>query len=154
MKCKSTLVLMFTCLFLLGTAHARLFIGLPSSTLISTEGILEFVGVHVGTHDLGSGFGLRAGAEFSPSLEAGLFAQGGADVLYSTGEDIVFYVGAGGGYKSIAGADSLYVAGTAGVDLDAATTLSYFVEVQPRYDINQEVGLFYLRSGLNLHFGD
>lgn len=78
-----------------------------------------------------------------PTLEDRLRAQGGTDLLYTTGERVIFYLGAGGGYSSIVG-----------LDFDAASTLSYFVEAQPRYDLGREAGLFYLRSGLNLHFGD
>jgi len=60
----------------------------------------------------------------------------------------------GGGYASDAGDDSLYLAGTAGVDFDAVSRISYFLEVQPRYDLVQEEGFLYLRSGVNVHFGD
>jgi len=151
---KLALLLTAACLLLTGTAYARQFVGVPSSSLISEGSVTRFVGLQFGTYDLGSGFGLRAGAEVVPTLEEGLLAQGGTDLLYTTGERVVFYLGAGGGYSSVAGDDSLYVAGTVGLDFDAASTLSYFVEAQPRYDLGRDAGLFYLRSGLNLHFGD
>lgn len=147
-------ILIFLCLHLLTAVYARQFVGLPSSFLIGEDGVIRFVGVQVGSYDLGSGLGLRADAEFVPVPAEGPIVQGGVDLLYSTGESTVFYAGAGGGYANVAGADSLYLAGTAGVDFDAASRISYFLEVQPRYDLEREAGLLYLRSGINVHFGD
>lgn len=88
-------ILIFLCLNLLTAVYARQFVGLPSSFLIGEDGVVRFVGVQVGTYDLGSGLGLRADAEFVPLPADGPIVQGGVDLLYSTGERTVLYAGAG-----------------------------------------------------------
>ena len=140
-------------LSLLGAAHARFFVGVPISSGLSEDGANSYLGATLGTYDLGSGFGLRGGLEFKPIVSA-LYVQAGADLLYSTGESTVLYVGAGGGYSRAGADDSLYVAGTAGIDLDAASFISFFAEAQPRYNLTSESGQLYLRAGLNFHFGN
>ncbi len=140
-------------LTLLGAAHARFFIGVPVSSQLTESGANSFLGASLGTYDLGSGFGLRGGVEFKPIVSA-LYVQAGADLLYSTGESTVLYVGAGGGYTRAGADDSLFVAGTAGIDLDAESFISFFAEAQPRYNLTSESGQLYLRAGLNFHFGD
>ena len=125
----------------------------PITSQLTENGANSYLGATLGTYDLGSGFGLRGGLEFKPVLSA-LYTQVGADLLYSTGESTVFYVGAGGGYSTAAGTDALYVAGTAGLDLDAASFISFFAEAQPRYNLTTEAGQLFVRAGLNLHFGD
>ncbi len=154
---KRTLPLLFwtfLCLHLLTAAYARQFVGLPSSALIGEGGVTQFAGIQVGTYELGNRLGLRANAEFVPMPDNGPVAHGGVDLLYRGGESNIFYAGVGGGYASVAGNDSLYLAGTAGVDFDAASRISYFLEVQPHYDLVREESLLYLRSGINVHFGD
>ncbi len=152
---KRTLTLLITLLCLhLPAVHARQFVGLPSSALVTDGGVTRFVGIQVGTYELGNRLGLRANAEFVSTPDDGPVAHGGVDLLYRSGESNIFYAGVGGGYASDAGDDSLYLAGTAGVDFDAASRISYFLEVQPRYDLVQEEGFLYLRSGVNVHFGD
>ena len=147
------LLLSLAALTLLGAAHARFFVGAPISSELSENGTHSFLGATLGTYDLGSGFGLRGGLEFKPVVSA-LYLQAGADLLYSTGGSTVLYVGAGGGYSRAGADDSLFVAGTAGIDLDAESFISFFAEVQPRYNLTSESGQLYLRAGLNFHFGD
>ena len=150
---RQRLLLAALTLTLLGAAHARFFVGVPISSQLSEDGANSFLGASLGTYDLGSGFGLRGGVEFKPIVSA-LYVQAGADLLYSTGESTVLYVGAGGGYTRAGADDSLFVAGTAGIDLDAESFISFFAEVQPRYNLTSESGQLYLRAGLNFHFGD
>lgn len=146
-------VVLLAALTLLGAAHARFFIGVPLSSQLTEDGANSFLGATLGTYDLGSGFGLRGGLEFKPIVSS-LYVQAGADLLYSTGESTVLYVGAGGGYSRAGADDTLYVAGTAGLDLDAESFISFFAEAQPRYNLTTEAGQLYLRAGLNFHFGD
>lgn len=148
-----TCLLLTVALTLLGAAHARFYVGVPISSGLTEGGSSSFLGATLGTYDLGSGFGLRGGLEFKPVVSA-LYVQAGADLLYTSGESTVFYVGAGGGYSRAGEDDALYVAGTAGVDLDAATFISFFAEAQPRYNLSTEVGQLFVRAGLNFHFGD
>ncbi len=146
------LLLLLIGLSLWGTAHARVFIGFPVSSQVSEDSVSSYLGLSLGTYNLWRGLGLRGNLELKPVSP--LYVQGGADLLYSTGSNTVFYAGAGGGYSSAAGTESLYVSGTAGLDLDAGSLISVFAEVQPRYDLMRETGLLYVRTGLNLHFGD
>ena len=147
------LLCLLAALTLLGAAHARLFVGALISSGLSEDGADSYLGASLGTYDLGSGFGLRGGVEFKPIVSA-LYVQAGADLLYSTGKSTVLYVGAGGGYSRAGADDTLYVAGTAGIDLDAASFISFFAEAQPRYNLTSESGQLYLRAGLNFHLGD
>lgn len=132
------------------TAHADSFVSLPVSAQITENSTSSYLGVSLGTYDLWRDFGLRGNLEFKPVVSP-LYYQAGADLLYATGEDLVFYVGAGGGYSSAAGNASLYASGTVGLDLDAASLISIFAEVQPRFDVTNRTGLLYLRGGLNIH---
>jgi hypothetical protein len=150
----SQLLVLASILSLLGTAQARFFVGAPSSTLVTRSAITSFVGLQLGTYDLGNGFGLRAGAEVVPELSAGLNVQGAADLLYTRGSDLVLYGGVGSGYANLGGAEALFVSGTLGVDIDAQTTVSYFLEAQPRYNLSSRTPQLYLRSGINLHLGE
>lgn len=153
MKNRTRLLLAALSLTLFGAAHARFYVGVPISSQLTEGGASSFLGATLGTYDLGSGFGLRGGVEFKPTVSA-LYFQAGADLLYTTGESTVFYVGAGGGYSRAGENDALYVAGTAGLDLDAASFISFFAEAQPRYDLSTESGQLFVRAGLNLHFGN
>lgn len=132
------------------TAQARFFVSIPVSAQVTESSTSSYLGVSLGTYDFWRGFGLRGNLEFKPVISP-LYYQAGADLLYATGEDIVFYIGAGGGYSSAAGAASLYASGTVGLDLDAASLISIFAEVQPRFDVTNRTGLLYLRGGLNIH---
>lgn len=147
---RKRLLLMLVGLCLWSTSHARFFVGFPLASQVSEDAVSSYLGVSLGTYDLGGGFGLRGSLEFKPVVSAAYY-QAGADLLYSSGESTVFYAGLGGGYSSAAGAESLYLAGTAGLDLDAASLVSVFAELQPRYDLASESGLLYLRAGLNFH---
>lgn len=140
-------------LTLLSAAHARFYLGVPISSQLTEDGANSYLGATLGTYDLGSGFGLRGGVEFKPVVSS-LYVQAGADLLYSTGESTVLYVGAGGGYTRAGADDALYVAGTAGIDLDAESFISFFAEAQPRYNLTSESGALFVRAGLNFHFGD
>ena len=134
------------------TAHANFYLGFPVASQITESSVNSYLGVSLGTYNLGGGFGLRGNLEFKPILTTPYY-RAGADLLYTTGESAVFYFGAGGGYSSAGGAESLYVAGTAGVDLDADSLISVFAEVQPRYDLTTEAGLLFFRAGVNVHVG-
>ncbi len=131
------------------TAQARVFIGFPVASQVDETSVSSYLGFTLGTYDLWGKFGVRGGLEFKPASP--LDYQVGGDLLYTTGENTVFYVGAGGGYASAAGAESLYASGTAGLDLDAGSLISVFAEVQPRYNLTTETGLLFLRAGINLH---
>ena len=135
------------------TAHARIFLEFPVAAQVTESSVSSFLGVSLGTYNLGGGVGLRGNLEFKPVLSTPYY-QAGADLLYTTGENTVFYLGAGGGYSSAAGTESLYVAGTAGLDLDANSLISVFGEVQPRYDLTTDAGRLFLRAGINVHFGE
>ena len=132
------------------TARANVYLGFPVVSQVEQTSLSSYLGVSLGTYNLGAGFGLRGNLEFKPILSTPYY-QAGADLLYTTGESTVFYVGAGGGYSSSAGTESLYVAGTAGLDLDAASLISIFAEAQPRYNLTTKAGLLFLRAGINVH---
>lgn len=150
---KSALALTFAWFFLLGTAQAQLFVGTVSSSAITQGIIVPFVGLHAGTYDLSGDFGIRGGFELLPAVITGLtVAQGTVDGFYATGEGIVFYAGPGLGVVSANGFTNVFVGGTVGVDFDAASVISYYVEAQPRYYFGGEP-VFYIRSGLNFHIG-
>ena len=144
------LILLLAGLCWWGSAQARYFVSFPVTAQITETSASSYLGFSLGTYDLWRGFGLRGGLEFKPVL-ASPYYQAGADLLYSTGESSVFYLGAGGGYASAAGTESLYAAGTVGLDLDAASLISVFAEVQPRYNLTNRTGLLFLRAGLNVH---
>ena len=135
------------------TAHAQFFLGFPVVSQVTESSVNSYLGVSLGSYNLGGRFGLRGNLEFKPILSTPYY-RAGADLLYTTGENTVFYLGAGGGYSSAAGTESLYVAGTAGLDLDANSLISVFAEVQPRYDLSTEAGLLFFRAGVNVHFGE
>ena len=137
-------------LCLWGTANARVFIGFPVASQLDETSVSSYLGLTLGTYDLWGKFGFRGGLEFKPVISP-LYFQVGADLLYATGENTVFYLGAGGGYASAAETESLYASGTAGLDLDAGSLISVFAEVQPRYNLTTETGLLFLRAGINLH---
>lgn len=141
-------------LVLFGTAQARFFVGAPSSTLLTRSAITSFVGLQLGTYDLGNGFGLRGGVELVPAFGTALNVQGAVDLLYTRGSNLVIYGGVGSGYANLGGAEALFVSGTVGLDLDAETTISYFLEAQPRYNLLSKTPQLYLRSGINLHLGE
>jgi hypothetical protein len=141
-------------LLLTATAQAGFFIGTPISTELKGEDSIGYLGVQLGSYDLGSGFGLRAGLEILPPLGSGAPYQATGDLLYGIGETTVFYLGAGGGYAALGSSESFLLSGTLGLDIDAASLISVFAEAQPRYNLRAESVALYLRTGLNFHFGD
>ena len=141
------------CALLLGTAQASFFLGVPLATELKGQNSTAYLGLQVGTYDLGSGFRLRGRLEVLPPLGRERGMQLGGELLYSRGESSVFYLGAGGGYAAYNSAKSLFVSGTVGLNIDAASLVSVFLEAQPRYDLDRETIGLYLSGGLNFHFG-
>lgn len=150
---KFALPLVFTFLLFSGTAQAQFFLGTVGSSAIAQGVVVPFVGLHGGTYDLGSDFGVRGGFEVLPAVIDGLtIVQGTVDGLYATGESIIFYAGPGLGLVSAGGLTNAFAGVAVGVDFDAASVISYYIEAQPRYYFGGQP-IFYLRSGLNFHIG-
>lgn len=154
MKRTCVTLLILTLLLFVGTAGAKFFIGVPLSTELRGDDSTAYIGVLFGSYSLGSGFGLRGSLELLPPLGQEPAFQASGDLLYSSGEVTVFYLGAGGGYAALEGAESLFIGGTIGLDVDAASLISVFLEAQPRYNLTAETAALYLRTGLNFHFGE
>lgn len=150
-KAFSTLI--FGLLFLGSAAHAQFFLGTTTSTALVAGVSVPFVGLHGGTYDLSGNYGARGGFELLPAVINGLtIFQANVDGVYSTGEAIVFYGGPTLGYVNVGGLSNAFVGATVGVDFDAASVISYYIEAQPRYYFGGQP-VFYLRSGLNFHIG-
>lgn len=149
----TVLALLGSCSLMTASAQSGFFVGVPLSSEMTSEGSTTFIGAQVGTFGLGSGFGLRASLELLPPISAEPSFQAAGDLLFGSGENTIFYVGAGGGYAAIEANEALFVSGTVGLELDAASLISLFLEAQPRYDLTNESASFYLRYGLNFHFG-
>lgn len=156
MKRFRLITLTLTCSLTLfaSSAQARFFLG-PTLVIQVTEGdTASALGVQFGTYNLGSGFGLRGTLEVRPPLVSSPAFQTAADLLYSRGEETIFYLGVGGGYANTSGSESLAVSGTLGVDVDTDSLISVFLEAQPRYNLTTDAPTFHVRSGLNVHLGD
>ena len=140
---------------LLASAQARFYIGFPGSLIVGS-GFGGVGGVHIGTYKLYEDFGVRATAEFGAAFSSPvtLTYEGGLDGTYSFGEGVVFYTGGGLGYGGGAlGDNSLYAGAFVGLDFDAGSVISIFVEINPRYYF-ANAGLVHVRSGVNFHIGD
>lgn len=149
-------------LTLLSAAQARFYLGFPTSSIYTSNALGAVGGAHFGTYNLYDDFGIRATAEFGirPNTESGvvpvplaLLVEGGLDGTYSFGEGVVFYTGAGLGYGTADGSGSPFVSAFVGLDFDAGSVVSIFLEINPRYAFSN-VGLLHLRGGLNFHIGD
>lgn len=142
-------------LLLFGTAHARFYISFPGSTVITGDGVVPLAGLALGTYDLYQDFGIRASAQTSTSLasvDGVQFVEGSVDGTYSFGDTIIFYTGAGLGYSAFPENGSVTLAGFVGLDFDADSVISIFLEVKPVLYIG-DTGAVQLRSGLNFHIG-
>ena len=140
---------------LLASAQARFYVGFPGSLIVGS-GFGGVGGVHIGTYKLYNDFGIRATAEAGATFTNPLLVtyEGGLDGTYSFGEGVVFYTGAGLGYGGGAlGGGSLYAGAFVGLDFDASSVISIFVEINPRYYFSN-AGLVHVRSGINFHIGD
>lgn len=150
------LVLALALFTLLGAASAqRFFVGFPVGGAFTSADVALYGGLQFGSYKLFNDFGVRALAKGGAVIleeDAGPLVEGGLDGLYSVGEGVVFYTGAGLGYGSLIGTGSVYVGGFVGLDFDAASTISLFVEINPRYYV-RGAGLVHLRSGINFHIG-
>ena len=149
------LALLLSMLALCAAAQARFYIGFPNS-LIAGSGFGGVSGVHFGTYKLYNDFGIRATAEAGAAFTNPLLVtyEGGLDGTYSFGEGVVFYTGGGLGYGGGAlGGGSLYAGAFVGLDFDASSVISIFLEINPRYYFSN-AGLVHVRSGINFHIGD
>lgn len=147
------LALTLALLSLFGAAQARFYIGFPSSSVFSS-GVLGAVGgLHIGTYKLYDDFGVRATAEAGAAFGSttSLIVEGSVDGTYSSG-DVVFYTGGGVGYGSQGGSSSAFVGAFVGLDFDAGSVISLFLEINPRYALSN-TGFVQVRSGLNFHIG-
>lgn len=136
-------------------AQARFYLGFPSSGIVgSAFGAVS--GIHIGTYKLYEDFGVRATAEAGAAFGDPILLtyEGGLDGTYSFGEGVVFYTGAGLGYGGGSLADgSAYLGAFVGLDFDASSVVSIFLEINPRYYFSNS-GLIHIRSGINFHIGD
>ena len=125
--------LILALLAILSAAQARFFLGFPLSGIYASDALGAVAGVHFGTYNLYDDFGIRATAEAGRtlSLTPGLIVEGGVDGLYSFGEGVVFYTGAGVGYVGAGGAGSPFVSAFVGLDFDASSVISIFLEINP-----------------------
>lgn len=137
-----------------GSAQASFFLGVPVATDVRGEDSTSYIGVQFGTYDLGNDFGLRGNLRVLPPLGEDPSFQFAGDVLYSSGKETVFYLGAGAGYAVLDESESLFIGGTVGFDVDAESLISVFLEAQPRYTFSSETVALYLNTGLNFHFGN
>lgn len=156
-------VLILALLALLSAAQARFYLGFPTSGILTGLIPLPVLGFHIGTYKLYDDFGVRATAELGanfnvpidpilPTVPVVPIVEGGVDGTYSFGEGVVFYTGAGVGYGSAGGLGSPFVSAFVGLDFDAGSVISIFLEINPRYAFSN-VGLLHVRSGLNFHIG-
>lgn len=145
----------FALFVLLSTAQARFYLGFPTSGIYASDAFGAVGGVHFGTYNLYDDFGIRATAEAGAVFgqTPSLLVEGGIDGLYSFGEGVVFYTGAGVGYGSQGGVGDLFVSAFVGLDFDAGSVISIFLEINPRYAFSN-TGLIHVRSGINFHIGD
>lgn len=152
---KSLLALLVLTLFGAVQAQGRIFTGLPNSAIFVGDSTIPLLGLHVGSYDLGGGVGTRLVLESNLGLAEVSLTQGSVDVLFSTGEATTFYGGAGAGYILLGGLDGFYGSGFVGVDFDSATTISYFIEANPRFYVDEgsSFAAFVLRTGVNFSFG-
>ena len=143
-------VLLFCC----GAAQARFYIGFPATSILTGEGIVPLGGLTIGTYNLYPHFGVRASAQTSLlSLGVSGFVEGSVDGTYSFGEGVIFYTGAGLGYSSYLGDGAVTLAGFTGLDFDAGSVISLFLEIRPILYIGS-MGAVQIRSGLNFHIGE
>jgi hypothetical protein len=157
------IILTLALLALLSAAQARFYLGFPTSGIYASDALGAVGGVHFGTYNLDDDFGIRATAEFGirPNTESGVvpplplevLVEGGVDGTYSFGEGVVFYTGAGLGYGTADGSGSPFVSAFVGLDFDAGSVVSIFLEINPRYAFSN-TGLLHVRSGINFHIGD
>ncbi len=150
-------LLLLSLALIINTASAEFYFGVPSSTAIIGSETVPFVGLQAGSHEVAPNFGVRGYFESDATL-SGIWLQGGADVLFTTGEYSTFYIGGGAGVARISLGDlsgtAFYLNPVIGADFDSSTTISWFVEASPRvYVASGTEVLFYIRSGLNFHFG-
>lgn len=141
-------------LALLGVAQARFYLGFPGSGIVGSSGGAAVGGLHVGTYNLYNDFGVRATAEAGAIFGEpnSLIVEGGVDGTYSFGEGVVFYTGAGVGYMAVGDSGSPFVGAFVGLDFDAASVISIFLEINPRYAFSS-TGFVQIRSGINFHIG-
>lgn len=150
---KKLLLALATTLCLTGAAQAQVYLSLPASTLLVSTGVVPMSGLAVGTYHVYGDVGIRATAQTSlVSVDGRRLVEGMLDGMYSYGEEIVFYTGAGLGFSSLAGGGAFAVGGFVGADFDASSVISLFLEVRPTYYVG-ELGAVQVRSGLNFHLG-
>ncbi len=133
-----------------GAAQARFFVGADLSALINDGAVVPLGGVTIGTYNLFGDFGIRGTALSAPTVP---FVEGSVDGTYSFGEGVVFYTGAGLGYSGFIDGGAVSLAGFTGLDFDASSVISLFVEIRPILYIGAG-GTVQLRSGINFHIGD
>lgn len=148
--------LLYTLIFglcFVGTAQAQFYISVPNTTIITGSGSATIGGLGIGTYNLYEDFGIRASVQGGLN-SAGSFrlVEGSVDGTYSFGEGIVFYTGAGLGYSSVADTGDVTLAGFVGLDFDANSVISLFLELRPIIYIGS-AGAAQIRSGLNFHIG-
>lgn len=139
-------LLLTLALCLSGLAGAQFYISVPNSNTLTSQGATIMGGLAIGTYKLYGDFGVRATAQTST-----VTVEGVLDGTYSYGEGIVFYTGAGLGYSSLA-TSSVSIGGFVGLDFDAASVISIFLEIRPTYYLSN-AGAVQVRSGLNFHIG-
>ena len=149
---RALLPLALACLYF-GAAHAQFFLGTVGSTLITPAAVVPFVGLQAGSYDLGGGFGARGSVELFPLIFDGTtLLQAEAAGLYVIGEGVKLYTGPSLGLFN-AGGDTVPFGGvTLGVDFDAESVISIYLEVQPRYYFGGTPSVL-IRSGTNFHLG-
>lgn len=152
MKRLVQLAFVLSVLFFAATSFAQpqFFLGSAGGSGISSAGILPTAGLQFGSYNFADSIGGRVALEATPSLDFALF-QFLADGLYVSGDTIKFYAGPGLGLVTAPGLTNAFILGTIGVDFDAHTTVSYFLEAQPRYYLGGQP-ILYIRSGVNVHF--
>lgn len=146
------LVLLAALLGCFSVAQAKLYIGVLNSNIIVGDGVAPTVGLSVGSYDLFGPVGLRASALTSIlSFGANGFLEGSLDGTLSFGEGVVFYTGVGLGYSNFVGGNATLGA-FVGLDLDASTAISLFLEARPVIYLGT-VAAFQARAGFNFHLG-
>lgn len=142
-----TLVLFLGCL---STAQAQFYIGFPQTGIILGTTPVALSGLTIGTYNLYGDFGIRATAQAAPIGTA--FLEGSVDGTYSFGEGVIFYTGAGLGYSGFVDTGAVTLAGFTGLDFDANSVISIFLEIRPILYIGTG-GTVQIRSGINFHIG-
>lgn len=139
-----------------GMAQARFYIGFPNSGIVSVITPTGLSGLTIGTYNLFGDFGIRAtaqlGLKFIEPVTPFPFVEGSVDGTYSFGEGIIFYTGAGLGYSGFAENGAVTLAGFTGLDFDASSVISLFLEIRPILYLGTG-GTVQIRSGLNFHIG-